>query len=597
MSFRLVSAKSREILEQVARNGTEIRRHSCLTHHKERSITHRDQCSTHEDARSQLKFRDIHPTIELIPSNAIFPKRIIKQPEDSQQISSAENKSDDKDRGCVHENVNNQIGAENNFTSNSIIEVKNSPNSDQRQRINTNSDENERRDEQQKAELKLQQLPVLSIKPETKCEIENIYEIEIKPDETKARDFFPKDKNKVIELVYESTEKEIDEGALISDVPKNAKNKYIAPFNENMRAFENSLAENATTDDTREPSNLSLNLSSTSHLTDDEKFHSDKKKASAHSIDVKTPARNMIDKILEAEVLEEQNDEKPPLLNECDVKTQRKSQDRSHNFDDLREILRRIRSDKTTLDVAIDSTTPPELMSPARIFIDREVQCDDLSKTESMSLKIDLQTPKKDSAKKTDFTMNSPHYIDSSIIESPKFAKTIESIRSSARKLDFNMSESEYRTATREQIEKAAKKFLKSILKNADDNAEQSVSDHGDRHIHLKMGKPNYRIVDDQIIQSNFNLKSNYGGCTSSSSSDTTSLHLKLPNTQLLDHRFQIKCNNWIDRTDSESTANSIEEFLNDAKQPQQIPLINVQTNYDDLSDGEILSDGEFHIP
>lgn len=554
--YRLVSAKSREILQQVARKGTEIRRHSCLTYNRDTNIFHRE----HQDVnRSQLRFRDIHPTIELVPSNSIFPKRILKELSESPESSSAD-----------HKIVN-------------AIEPTKSP--------EIEIDQSQPRE---KFHLKLQQFPVLSIKPETKCEIENIYEIEIKPSQVNTQQLFPKGKNKVIEYVYESSEPDAHKDDVIPitlDQYENIRNKYMAPFPTEVRVSEKSSTEtHEPTDETHEPSNLSLNLSTTSHLTDDEKFQSDKKISSGdESVDLrrvsKTPARHVIDKILEVEGLEEPNeDEQTPKIEEP-----------SQNFDDLREILRRIHNDRTTLDIALDSVEP-ELVSASTV--NREVHCEELSGPES-KINSANTSPIKHLAKKTDLTLCSPHNIESNFMESPKFTRTIERIRSSARRLDFSTNGCEYRDATRQQIEKAAKKFMKSILKNADTNMPQSASDHEDSsRIHLKVEKRKYQIVDDQIIQSGFNLKSCHTEYyTSSSSSDATSLQLKLPSTRFITDGSKSRCNAWIDQINSEMTANSTNECIKNYDTNIKHLQQNGQSNYSDLSDGEILSDGEFYIP
>lgn len=589
--YRLVSAKSREILEEVARKGTEIKRHSCLIHKREQSIAYHEHGSTQLDGnRSQIRFRDIHPTIELVPSNTIFPKRILKQTIESFEPSSAELKTDEEEYKARGES-SDVSPAKSNLSTNSVIEIKNF--------IENDFEHNHLKDTQPKGELKMQQLPVLSIKPQTKCEIENIYEIEIKPDEAKAGTFLSKDKNKVIQFVYESSEPDAEQDEVHpNNLNQNLTNKYITPFIEEAHTADRFSGENLTTDETHETSHLSLN-SSSSHLTDDEKFQSDKRIANGTSKQfkyvAKTQAKSVIDRILEVEGIAESSGEDSKS---SQVKVKSKTQKRSDNFDDLREILRKIQNDKTTLEVALDAIEPPDLMSPAQLMTDREVQCDDILEMNTPKSLATRKSSTKCSARNTD--LHSPYNIDSSIMESPKFKKTIESIQSSARKLDFSINDSEYRSATRQQIEKAAKKFLKSILKNADANMPLSASEREDSsYIHLKVDKQKYQIVDDQIIQSNYNVKS--GDCTSSSSSDTTSLHLRLPSARLSTDRSRTKCGNCIDHTDSDFTSHSIDKYirnyrLND-KLPQQNLSQNGNNNYSDLSDGEILSDGEFHIP
>lgn len=596
--YRFVSAKSLEILEEVARKGTEIKRHSCLIHKREQSVAHHEYGSIQLDGnRSQIRFHDIHPTIELIPSNKIFPKRILKQTSESLEPSSAELKTDEEEH--IAKGGSSDVSpVKSNLSTNSMIEIKNSIDNDC-------FEHNHLKDTQRRGELKMQQLPVLSIKPQTKCEIENIYEIEIKPDEAKAEKFLSKDKNKVIQFVYESSELDAEQSEVHPNnlnQNQHLTNKYITPFNEGAHTEDRFSGENNTTDETHETSHLSLNLSSSSHLTDDEKFQSDKKITNGMSEEFKyvskIQAKGVIDRILEAEGITESSGQISSGEESKSSQVKVQSKNRSDNFDDLREILRKIQNDKTTLEVALDAIEPPDLMSPVRLMTDREVQCDDISvNTKSVATQ---KSPKKSSARNTE--LHSPHNIDSSIMGSPKFKKTIESIQSSARKLDFSINNSEYRSATRQQIEKAAKKFLKSILKNADANMPLSASEREDSsYIHLKMDKQKYQIVDDQIIQSNFNVKS--GECTSSSSSDTTSLQLRLPSARLLSlpDRSRMKCGNCTDHTDSDFTSHSIDKYIKNyrmnEKLPQQSLVSNGNNNYSDLSDGEILSDGEFYIP
>lgn len=611
---RLVSAKSREILEEVARKGTIIKRHSCLLHKRDPSVEYREHGSPQKEVnRSQIRFRDMHPSIELVPSNAIFPKRILKQPSESKESSPTEKRSNQEEIGTKQLEIG--LGDMKSIASvNGVIGQK-SPSESETKTESIPSSVPEYR---QKKELQFQQLPVLSIKPEAKCEIANIYEIEIKPHDAKADDFLIKDKNKVIELVYKSPGQDIQHDESKSIVSNGSKrkqyvkstNKYTAPFVNGELSVEMTTDDKMTADDTEDAtnveSNLSLNLS-TSHMTDDEKFRSDKKtngvKASVDlKIDLKADAKCLIDKILEVEGFSESNPAINSTKNE-NIAINASTRNRTENFDDLREILRKIRNDKTTLDEAIDAIEPPELVSPARTLIDRETQCDNLQKpavqkSETNSPPEEIITPVKRRSRKLSSSECSAPYINSSFMESPKFNKTIESIRSSARKLDFNLNSTEYQAVTRQQIERAAKKFLKSILKNADANIPKSGSD--DSTICMKMNKQKYRIVDDQIIQSNFNIKSKHGNSTSSSSNDVASFQLRLPSADFLNDQNRKKCNKWIDQTMSDFTANSIEKHINNHKNnklPHTNQLHKRTEIYDDLSDGEILSEGEFHIP
>lgn len=606
--FRLVSAKSREILEEVARKGTEIKRHSCLTHNRDKSIENRECGSPHKEVnRSQIRFRDIHPSIELVPSNTIFPKRILKQSSDSIEPSSADKKSNG------HENPNNQIEIQSSVESAAKCNGNDPTESKSSSEIKV--DHSAPLEVPPIKQLQFQQLPVLSIKPDIKCEIANIYEIEIKPNEVELEDTVPRDRNKVIELVYKPSAQESQQDEANSVVSNTSnrnqynklKNKYTAPFVNGEYSSEKVSDEKTTADDTQDSINIDSNLS-TSHLTDDEKFRSDKKcggvKASMDfKMESKTPAKSVIDKIFEVEGISEPSSN--TQQNKVEIKPSAPS--RSENFDDLREILRKIRSDRTTLDIALEATEPPDLMSPPRCVGDHQKQCNNLQKDEQQKHSVSKEdsTPKKPSPNKIISSQSSLLGINSSIVESPKFTKTIESIRSSARKLDF--SSSEYRNATRAQIEKAAKKFLKSILKNADANVPQSASDRDDssRISILKMEKQKFHIIDDQIIQSNFNIKSQHAESSCSSSSDATSFQLRMPSARLITEHSKKKCNHWSERTDSDFTGNSIEKLIIHHKLADKVAQAhqfsngnyNCDLKYDELSDGEILSEGEFHIP
>lgn len=582
--FRLISAKSQEILNEVARKGTEIKRHSCLIHKKSKSLEYKDyngsqidNCATH------LRFSDIHPSIELIPSNTIFPKRILKQSESSKESSSTQKQCN------IPQTVQSKI------QSSEIIET----NSNVAETVHSSENSaipNQVSNVQEHVELKLQQLPVLSIKPEPKCGIETVYEIDIKPTEQKSEPLFRNGKNNVFEVVHESLEKEY-----AKDVEKVTEN--ITPFADVQRVSETVSAENRTSDENHATSNLSLTISTSSHLTDDEKYQSDQKfQPDTESIIItreqKTPARHVIDRILEVENISDSS-ETPNLPSRNCTEFQPKDPSRFDNFDDLREILQRIRNDKTTLDVALEDVSEPvDFLSPSRFKIDQGVQCDDPSAHIIGNFKSINR--EKNSAKP--LIRCSPQCIDSNVLESPKFNKTIESIRSSARKLDFSINDNEYRAATRQQIEKAAKKFLKSILTNADKNNPQSGSEYEDSsHIHIKTRRQKFHILDDQIIKSNFNIKSDYDECTSSSSGDITSLQLRIPSARLLCNQSTVQCNNWINQHDSEHTTNSIEHYINgykiNGKFSQTQQHFNINQHHSDLSDGEILSDGEFHLP
>lgn len=561
--YKLVSAKSLEILEEVARKGTEIKRHSCLTHPnaKERhSIERRDFKLTHQDNGSiGLKFRDIHPSIELVPSNSIFPKRVLKN---LQATSSTDEK---KISPKVLETPKTPNGSADTPKYSETVKCAEKPNENKTVVVSSSETIQCKATSPKsldKNELQMKELPRMSIKPATKCEIENIYEIEIKPDDSKSVRLFPREKNQVIEMVHESEQE--------------GQSEEIASPKSKLRVSFSDQSSGVTLEDTRESTNFDSSLlNSSTTLTDDEKYQWDKKSNESSNFMpiAPTSAKKLIDQILEEEEFEE-----GPLTSTAPP-TERKIQRPADNFSELREILRRIRDDKTTLEVALDAEEPPEFLSVPSTHRDRQVQCDILPTLTLDNLMIDSSTPHHSrNTQSTDCSSTA-----SKILESPKFTKTIESIRASARKLDFKTIDSEYRGATRKQIERAAKKFLKSILKNADADVP---SENGS---HLKVKKQQYHIVDDQIIQSNFTVNVSHDGNTSSSSSDATSLQLRLPSARLM--MTASKCTNWIDRTDSDFTPISIDRNPFGDKR-SELTVLHESEDY--MSDGEILSEGEF---
>lgn len=585
----LVSAKSREILEKKARTGVEVKKHSCLLHQKEDTGS-KQQTKRNININSSppmVTFSQIHPNIELVPSNSMFPKRVMR----------GEGTHENKPVESISiEDGTDQMGTsiEHDEEENEIVEKEQQDNE-------ANAQPTLVPDKKDAIHLQLQPLPALSIKAIPKCEIENLFEIEIKPKAPKADVQFEWNNRRVVEFMHESSGGELSLHDKIevqdnlgsrqktmtssASVTSGQPNRYLEPGDHrnglSVVNAETTTTENRiTTDDTYDGSYLesgpSLNLSTISHMTDDEKFHSDQKLLSK-MIDsrkpIKTSARKVIDEILEN--------------NSSGAEPEKSSS--TYNFDDLRQILQKIRDDKTALDLAA-----PKLDTGA-VGLDQQsllasrrsqsTQCDysptdssRISKTESEPIKyriIDMPAP------------------NGHLLQSPKFHKTIESICSSARRLDFN--ESLYKTATQEQITRAANKFLASILKNGDN----SQSDDKNSAINcLRTRKSKYQIVDDRIINSDFNHAIDFAESTenTTSASELPSLTMRLnlgSDRRRSSHsQASVRRNNnnvWDDRSESNNfTAGSIDLR-------SRYGFHEIQ-DFSDLSDGEIPSEGEIFV-
>lgn len=584
-SNTLVSAKSREILEDIARKGVEIKKHSCLMKNYSLRDTKSEQTISSRSAfleKYSKSFNEIHPNIELVPSNTIFPRRILKQAgHEDAKLSSISSPQSNRTEGPM--TLSDEIKQENVFVENKMEKI------DSVQCSNTKIEEYTDIRQTEDISLQLRQLPSLSIQPIIKCKIENIFEIEIKPDE---RDGMKSDhlqnNNKLLEFVYDSNEKTEENPLEIIAIENtsahqnsstefmNGKHKYSTSLS--TSAEQNSSIENNSNDDTQNSSisdNQSLNLSTSSHMTDDEKFRSDRNNVRSNVPDIRritrNPVKNVIDKILEVEDAEEfiDTDDKCEQINGIQSK---------YNFEDLREILQKIRDDKTSLELTLETQSNSDEkyknLSATRRMLDQETQCDNFS-NKSHSIDSNCSAMQMNDTKATSTS-------------SPKFHRVIDSIRSSAKSLKCDFDKAEYTTATREQIEKAAKKFLKSILKDSnEENASKSECDDSSS-INLRIKKRDYYIVDDRIIQSQMNYIIGKNACNGSSASSG------IPSAQM----------NLADRSYSDTddfTENSIDVSSYKKFHLNQNAVLHPNPNdshiYSDMSDGEILSDGEAHIP
>lgn len=589
----LLSTKSRQILEKKARTGIEVKKHSCLLKEKVDLVSKPQTKRITNNFPPMATFNQIHPNIALVPSNSMFPKRIIKEEmsHENKSIVSTAVEDDGTDRMGTSIEHDEEIDE--------IVEKEQQANKPNTQTISVLDNNNNG------IHLQLQPLPALSIKAIPKCEIENLFEIEIKPKSPKTDGKFEWNNKRVVEFVHELSGGELllydkikvkdnlgsRQKAMTSSVSiaSGQPNRYLESFDQrnglSVVNVETTTTENRiTTDDTYDRSYIesgpSLNLSTISHMTDDEKFHSDQKLHS-QMIDLRKSVKISAQKVID-EILENDSSSADP---EKSLST--------YNFDDLRQILQKIRDDKTALDLVTPKANLPldlgavgcdqqSTLTPRR---SQSTQCDYLptdslhtNKTESEPIKyriIDMPEP------------------NAHLLKSPKFQKTITSICSSARRLDFN--ESLYKTATQEQITRAANKFLASILKNG--NHSQSDDKRSSINF-LRTKKPKYQIVDDQIINSDFSHAIDFGESTENTTSASELLSLKMRLNLVSDscrsshsQTFSPPNNKnvWDDRSDSNDfTSGSIDRQLRD--DCHEIQYLS------DLSDGEIPSEGEIFI-
>lgn len=586
----LVSAKSREILEKRARNGVEVKRHSCLLHEKVVSDSKKQTKRIANISPPMATFSQIHPNIELVPSNSMFPRRVLK----------SEKSHENKPIECTSiEDGTDQMGTSIEYDD---AEKEDEIVDKEQQNKEANSQPTPVVDNNDGIHLQLQPLPALSIKAVPKCEIEKIFEIEIKPNASKAEGKIQWNNKRVVELIHESSGGELlihdkievqgnlgsREKTMTSSVSvvSAQPNNYLEPFDHrnglSMVNAETTSTENRiTTDDTYDESYIesgpSLNLSTISHMTDDEKFHSDQKLLSK-MIDsrkpFKTTARKVIDEILEC--------------NSSGAEPEKSSS--TYNFDDLRQILQKIRDDKTALDlVSTKANTTLDLrlgqqssLTPRR---SQSTQCDYLP-TDSSRMS---ETTESKPIKYQIIDMPGPN---DHLLQSPKFHKTIESICSSARKLDFN--ESLYKAATQEQINRAAHKFLASILKNGDN----SQSDDKNSSINfLRTEKSKYQIVGDQIINSDLNQAIDFGESTENTTSASELLSLTMRLNLGSDSRRSSHSQTSVPRNnnvcDDRSESNNFTIASIDQQWREDYDEIQ---DFSDLSDGEIPSEGEIFV-
>lgn len=387
-------------------------------------------------------------------------------------------------------------------------------------------------------------------------------------------------------------------------------NKYLTPFlsdsheqrQSTLKTFEEDILHNETSSSLVE--SVSINLSSSSILS--ESFALDTLQR-GHVTEIRNPVERILNDIFENE---QQTSMQGTDTQEADVQSTI-----STDALQLRDLLEKIRSDKTSLELAIERRntmgyvcSADKLASPIvhqsgedhikiptmqvsnpqkskEDTIDKSVQCDDLDETtrkvESVE-RADSRMPRR----KMKIRPKLKRELNEDVIRSPKFAKTLNSIRLSARKLNYDSENGKYKTATPEQIQKAAEKFLNSLIK--DENLMQPIrrdveSDSDSLNSYILV-PPKYRVIDDKIIQSQYNnMMPDTSGLTSDSTIDPI-----LPNRIIMSS----------DEINASTSSNSIDLRLSNlslrynAHNEQPLGFGNCDSN-GNMSDGEVLSEGE----
>lgn len=540
----LVTARSRQILANIVRKGIAIKKHSCLAskddgkaasprltapqNNKKKNVVIRAPSAE----RPSKPFSEMHPNIELVASNSIFPKRVLKQSTSStiqnggQTVTlttSTEFFTDDVENA----RINGQEKTTNALTDREFVE--NPP---------ILTDSHGRND----GSLQLRQLPSLSIEPRAQCKVENVFAIEIKADgkrPTSPDGRFLR-KNEFHEFVYDSEpiseDKTKDTGLHqqpSNEVPAGHETRKLSAVEEANAPDELSMGEHSFNVDSHDECRCQ-NTSSVSLLTDDEKSRTDLKllRSPGNQTDFTTTENSQITidtsnrpkNSAESPRTRENSIDSPkrPIQDMEDLKTlkdpartviadileseelTRPDESSLDNLEDLREILDRIRNDRTTMDIelqkqqqrignvempttlAIQPTIDELSLESSRQMQDQSIQCDNLSSRAHAT--------------------NNEHTPNSKQIPS-QFTQYHESHCSSFRGSSIASAEINiYRGATRKQVQRAAKSFLRTMLEDAD-SADASKDECEDSScINLKIERQKYFIVEDRLMRSRMNV-------------------------------------------------------------------------------------------
>lgn len=212
---------------------------------------------------------------------------------------------------------------------------------------------------------------------------------------------------------------------------------------------------------------------------------------------------------------------------------------------------------------------------------------------------------------RTLFTPPSPK-LYSSLKNSPKFARTINSIRNSARSLNFVVDHrsAAYKYASDREIQLAAERFLHSVEKQkrfsqqpepriSFSSSSDSEDDAGQANEHKKC-----QIMNDQVIQSNFtNILVDTRMSAMNNDDNSSASVLTMSNNMTLDAvQNELLSGRLSASSDLEYSMSSIEYHISRLKllgvkgsmtSLSQAPTHRMPYGFLDLSDGEILSEGE----
>lgn len=507
-----------------------------------------------------------------------------------------------------------------------------------------------------RSNLQFYEMPQITIAPKTKCEISTVVTIDIQPYDTARLEHRNRQQNnlKIVHCVHAAPASGIcdditnNEDGFSPKVPVEEVrskptasavravgpsggsekqstatfqlNKYYKPFLSDsteqrqsiMKALEEDSLHNETSSSLVE--SVSINLSATSILSDTFAIDSAQR---GYITSIRNPVESILNDIFETAT-------QSPVANDHlrgEDTAQKPGAQTTVNALQLRNILDKIRNDKTSLDLAIERRSPmsyvrngDKLLSPVDTqisqseeeikmaamevpspqkskedAIDKSVQCDVLDEPVQKTVGTD-HTNDRMPKRKSKPRLKVKRDLNEDIMRSPKFTRTLNSIRSSARKLNFDGENGKYKTATPEQIQKAAEKFLNSLINGG--NASRPIRRVGDSDSDSMnsyiLAPPKYRVIDDKVIQSQYNLLDNTSGLTSDSTIDPI-----LPRKRIVKSSDEMNMSTSSSSIDVRLSNLSLRRVAhNETPQLLALDIGNGDLN-GNISDGEVLSEGE----
>lgn len=487
--------------------------------------------------------------------------------------------------------------------------------------------------------LQLYEMPQLTIPPKRKCEMSTVVTIDIQPDDSVRRDHRSHQSQnlKIVYCTHASTDGQITNGTesfrksfpaeeerkkTVTPENKMAEpagvnqnnaltdllpNKYYTPFLRNSNAqkrptfasFDEDILQNNDTSSSLVDS-VSINLSSSSILSDPFAYDTVRKRnVSKTRKPIESILRDIFDSITPPSETPAQEVTVQPAINTEALQ--------------LRDLLEKIRNDKTSLDLAIERRNTMAKLSNSELLespnaqqiktesinesvqkasspqdgkdyaTDKSVQCDNLDGTTGKVEDADRNNDRmfKRRAKTRPIVK---YDTNDEWLRAPNVAKTLNSIRSSARNLNYDSENGKYKSATPEQIQRAADKFLNSLIKSDRLSRQLSRRDGDSDSDSLNsyiLVPPKYRVIDDKVIQSQYNsiLLEHPSGPTSDSTVDSM-----LPKRAAKSG----------DETNASTSSNSFDLRLSNMQLCSPLRR-NSSTSESNgyISDGEVLSEGE----